>query len=114
MKRKIYLAIAYTGYEELSFDLANKVAAELIREGNFVFSPISMSHPISKLGGLDGSWDTWKELDMEFIRWCDEVVVVNFNDVATQKSTGVQDELKYAKEIGKQISYHQINPSDIE
>jgi len=27
MKRKIYLAIAYTGYEELSFDLANKVAA---------------------------------------------------------------------------------------
>ena len=105
MRKKIYLAIAYTGYEELSFDLANKNAAKLIGEGHFVFSPISMSHPISKLGGLDGSWDTWKELDMEFIRWCDEVYVINFNDLATEKSVGVQDELKYAREIGKEIIY---------
>jgi hypothetical protein len=105
MRKKIYLAIAYTGYEELSFDLANKTAAKLIGEGNFVFSPISMSHPISKLGVLDGSWDTWKELDMEFIRWCDEVHVINFNDLATEKSVGVQDELKYASEIGKEIKF---------
>ena len=107
MRKKIYLAIAYTGYEDLSFDLANKEAAKLINEGHFVFSPISMSHPISKLGGLDGSWDTWKELDMEFIRWCDEVHVINFNDLATKNSVGVNDEIKYAKEIGKEIIYIQ-------
>lgn len=107
MRKKIYLAIAYTGYEDLSFDLANKEAAKLINEGHFVFSPISMSHPISKLGGLDGSWDTWKELDMEFIRWCDEVHVINFNDLATKNSVGVNDEVKYAKEIGKEVIYIQ-------
>jgi hypothetical protein len=107
MRKKIYLAIAYTGYEDLSFDLANKEAAKLINEGHFVFSPISMSHPISKLGGLDGSWDTWKELDMEFIRWCDEVHVINFNDLATKNSVGVNDEIKYAKEIGKEVIYIQ-------
>jgi hypothetical protein len=107
MRKKIYLAIAYTGYEDLSFELANKEAAKLINEGHFVFSPISMSHPISKLGGLDGSWDTWKELDMEFIRWCDEVHVINFNDLATKNSVGVNDEIKYAKEIGKEVIYIQ-------
>jgi hypothetical protein len=113
-KRRIYLATAYTGYENKSFDIANKVAAELIKEGHYVFSPISMSHPIAELGTLDGSWNTWKELDMEFIRWCEEVVVINFgNDIIDEtheitKSVGVQDELKYAIEIGKSISYHKV------
>jgi hypothetical protein len=113
-KRKIYLATAYTGYETKSFNIANKVAAKLIREGHYVFSPISMSHPIAQLGTLDGSWNTWKELDMEFIRWCDEIVVINFgSDVIDEnheiiKSVGVQDELKYATEIGKTISYYKV------
>ena len=48
MRRKIYLATAYTGYEKKSFDIANKVAAQFIKEGHFVFSPISMSHPIAE------------------------------------------------------------------
>jgi len=115
MRRKIYLATAYTGYEKKSFDIANKVAAQFIKEGHFVFSPISMSHPIAELGVLDGSWDTWKELDMEFIRWCDEIVVINFgNEIIDEnheisKSVGVQDELKYGKEIGKSISYYRYD-----
>ena len=115
MKRKIYLAIPYTGYEELSFEIANKVAGELIKEGYFVFSPISMSHPIAKMGGLDGSWETWMELDMEFIRWCDEVIVINFGDYeisennAISKSKGVQHELRYATELGKEIKYYKYN-----
>lgn len=112
--RKIYLATAYTRHEEKAFTIANGVAAKLISEGNYVFSPISMSHPIAQTGILEGSWDTWKELDMEFIRWCDEVVVINFgSDVIDEnheitKSVGVQDELKYAKEIGKPISYYKV------
>lgn len=115
MRRKIYLATAYTGHEAKSFDIANKVAAQFIREGHFVFSPISMSHPIAELGSLDGSWDTWKELDMEFIRWCDEIVVINFGNETIDenheisKSVGVQDELKYGEEIGKSISYYRYD-----
>ena len=106
MKRKIYLAIAYTGYEELSFDLANKVAAELIREGNFVFSPISMSHPIAIYGKMKGSWDVWKRIDMEFIKWCDEVIVINFDNNAVEKSVGVQAEIDFARELGKPVKYY--------
>ena len=111
MKKKIYLATAYTGHEEKAFAMANRIAAELIKEGNYVFSPISMSHPIAETGLLKGSWDEWKELDMEFIRWCDEVAVINFGDEEIgpdheiSKSVGVQDELAYARDLGKKISY---------
>jgi hypothetical protein len=114
IKRKIYLATAYTRHEEKAFAIANGVAAELISEGHYVFSPISMSHPIAQTGILEGSWDAWKELDMEFIRWCDEVVVINFGEEEIgpeheiSKSVGVQDELKYAREIGKSISYLKV------
>ena len=43
---KIYLAIPYTGIEEESFNIANKVAARLIEDGHIVVSPISHSHSI--------------------------------------------------------------------
>ena len=101
--RKVYLAIPYSRYEEKSFQLANEVAALLIKEGNIVFSPISMSHPIATIGKLKGDWETWKKIDFEFIKWCDDVVLINFDEEAVKNSIGVQDELRYAKEIGKNI-----------
>lgn len=104
--KKIYLAIPYSKYEELSFKLANEIAAELIKEGHIVFSPISMSHPITTIGGLKGDWETWSRIDMEFIRWCEEVIVINFDNKAVLESIGVQDEIKYAKEIGKKVTYY--------
>lgn len=101
--KKIYLAIPYTGFEEKSFTMANKIAAKLISDGHIVFSPISMSHPIATIGEMKGDWETWKNLDLEFIRWCEEVVVIDFDEEAVKNSTGVQDELKFAREIGKDI-----------
>lgn len=102
--KKIYLAIPYTNYEERSFKLANKISGILIKQGHIVFSPISMSHPISLSCNLSGNWDVWKNIDFEFIKWCDEVILVNFNDDAVKNSIGVQDELKYANLLGKKIS----------
>lgn len=98
LKNKIYLAIPYSKYELKSFDIANKVAASLIKEGFIVYSPISMSHPISIVSGLQGCWETWKKIDFEFIKWCDEDAVKN--------SVGVQDEIRYAKELGKKITFY--------
>lgn len=88
----------------MSFELANKVSADLIKKGNIIFSPISMSHPISILGNLKGDWETWRKIDFEFIKWCDEVVIVNFSEDAVNNSTGVQGELMMARELGKEIS----------
>ena len=103
---KVYLAIPYSRYEEKSFKLANEIAAQLINMGHVVFSPISMSHPIAVHGNLKGDWETWKRIDFEFIKWCDEVVVVNFDEEAVTNSTGVQGELEFATELGKKISYY--------
>lgn len=100
---KIYLAIPYSRYEEKSFQLASEIAAKLIKDGHIVFSPISMSHPIATIGKMEGDWETWKKIDFEFIRWCDEIVVVNFDEEAVKKSIGVQDEIRYGKEIGKSV-----------
>ena len=101
---KIYLAIPYSGYKYKSFALANEIAAKLIEKGHIVFSPISMSHPIAELGTLDGNWEVWKKIDLEFIDWCDEVVVVNFDLKAVENSVGVQEELEYARGKGKIIT----------
>jgi nucleoside 2-deoxyribosyltransferase len=104
--KKIYLAIPYSGHIEKSFRLANEIAAELIQKGFIVFSPISMSHPIAIYGKMKGSWDVWKRIDMEFIKWCDEVIVINFDNSAVEKSIGVQAEIDFAKELGKPVKYY--------
>jgi hypothetical protein len=109
--KKIYLAIPYTRHEELSFELANRYAYEIIKMGHIPFSPISMSHPIVEQSKKDfafdkqllGTWDVWSRIDFAFIDWCDEVWVVNFDDSAVLESTGVQAEIEYAKELGKTI-----------
>ena len=53
---KIYLAIPYSGIEEESFAVANKITAHLMYQGHIVFSPISMNHMIAKEYGLPTSW----------------------------------------------------------
>lgn len=112
--KKIYLAIPYTGFEEHSFNLSNEIAAELIQQGYLVYSPISMSHPIAKTGKMKGGWEFWKKLDFEFILWCDEVMIIDFDDEAVENSIGVQDELKFARENGKIISHYYDSNLDIQ
>ena len=48
MKKKIYLAIPFSGIEEKSFKAATEIAGLLISKGYIVFSPITHSHPINK------------------------------------------------------------------
>jgi len=104
MKKRIYLAVPYSGFEEKAFELSNKIADELIGKGVLVYAPITMAHPITSLGNLGGNWEVWKKLDFEFIDWCEEIVVINFDETAVSNSVGVQDELKYGRETGKVIS----------
>ena len=101
---KIYLAIPYTGIEEESFNVANKVAAKLMSEGHIVFSPISHTHPIALAGNLPKGWDYWKTFDECFIEWCDELHIVQMKidgDAKIARSTGVNAEIEIAKRLGK-------------
>lgn len=116
-KKKIYLAIPYTGIENQSFKIANEVAAKLMQDDIIVFSPISHSHSISMENELPTSWEFWKKQDEEFIKWCDELYVIVphiteehlLNMMLVDKSTGVNAEIAIAKKLNKKRRYLALN-----
>ena len=59
--RKIYLAGPYSHPDPtvraIRFHKLNDKAAELLRAGNLVFSPISHSHPIAEQCELPKDWE---------------------------------------------------------
>lgn len=95
----IYLAIPYTGREEFSFSLTTAIAAELSARGEVVYSPITHSHPMTKVRELPGDWEFWGNIDREFIRACSKMYVICADGWAV--STGVQAEIKIAKRIDR-------------
>jgi hypothetical protein len=105
---KIYLAIPYTGMEQISFDTANRIAGRLMCDGHIVFSPISHSHPIAQTCELPKNWDYWREADTAFLAWCDMIYVVAFE--GWQKSKGVTEELEIGTKMGKDIRF--IHPDE--
>lgn len=105
---KIYLAIPYTGIEEKSFEIANKVAGELIKEGHVVFSPISMCHPIAVTCGLPTEYKYWREFDYAYLKFCDKLIVVTLD--GWRDSMGVTKEIQIAKDLLKPIDF--INPEE--
>ena len=109
MRKKIYIALPYSGVEEKSFKIANKIAGKIINEGNIPMSPVSHSHPISIECNVDGDWDFWKDMDCSFIDWSDEVMVVVWDEELIEKSTGVQAEIKYANETGKKVTFLNVD-----
>ena len=77
---RIYLAIPYSHKDphirEYRFNIANQIAAALMKKGYAVYSPISHTHPIAVSGELGLGWDYWKEYDETFIRdWADQLWV---------------------------------------
>jgi uncharacterized protein DUF1937 len=111
---KIYLAIPFSGIEELSFKCANEVASLLIKQGYYVFSPISHSYPIWKTEMVEHTYDVWLTQDKVFVEWADEVFVVNIVGheglERIEKSTGVQKELTWADDWSKKVSIINYNP----
>ena len=103
--KKIYLAIPYSGMEESSYNQANDATVHVINElGHNVFSPITHSHPIAKLG-VKGTWEYWQKIDYQFIDWADEVWVLYPKEGISKvlNSVGVQAEIEYAQEHNKPI-----------
>jgi hypothetical protein len=100
---KIYISIPYTGMETHSFQIANQVAGELIKMGHVIFSPISHSHPIAIECGMAGDHEAWKAQNEAFLRWCDEMVIVDI--VGWEKSNGVSWEMQEISKMGKPFTF---------
>jgi len=103
-KEIIYLAIPYSFNPEESFHVANKVGAELMKQGYVVFSPVSHSHPIADYltPELRSDHEFWMSKDLPILRLGSKVIFIVIGDDGLNlidDSKGCQDEkaeaLKY-------------------
>lgn len=121
MKTKIYLAIPFSGIEDLSFRAANEVASYLINKGYAVYSPISHSYPIWKTDLHHFTHYQWMDLDEHFIDWSEEIWVVRIQvngiksgEELVQNSKGVQQELTWGIAKHKNIRFIDYYPVEQE
>lgn len=106
----VYLACPYTDPDpdvrRRRFEAATKAAAELIRRGEIVYSPITMTHPIDVVlageAGTLGS-DYWVAFDEAFMEMSTEMVVLQIP--GWDRSNGVAREIEYFRNAGKPIRY---------
>jgi nucleoside 2-deoxyribosyltransferase len=56
-----------------NFNKVTRIAAELIKRGMNVYSPLTHTHPIHLVEPQ--SWERWIELDEEFMSRCDALIL---------------------------------------
>ena len=104
---KIYLACPYSHKKEevrlFRFQQANRAALYLMKKGNIVFSPISMSHPVAVQEELPLDWEFWGVFDESFIEWCELLMILKLD--GWEKSVGISNERRIAKELNKEIDF---------
>jgi len=103
----IYLACPYTHADKSimieRWSAVNRAAAKLMGNGEYVFSPISHTHPIAEAGQLPRDWNFWEGYDRIMLGNCDTLMVLKLP--GWNISTGVQAEIKIAEEFGIPIEY---------
>ena len=105
-KRSVYLAGPYSHPDpevrEGRYRAACRKAADLMRKGALVFSPIVQSHPLT-FHGLPGDWAFWEHYDRRHLEQCDEVLVLTLS--GWKESKGVQAEIALAEKLGKPVRF---------
>jgi len=107
----VYLATPYShddpAIREQRFREVNRVAAEMMRQGVHVFSPISHTHPIAECGDLPKGWEYWQAYDRAMLRACGKVAVLMQD--GWENSVGVQAEIGLARELGLPVEFIEHN-----
>ena len=103
----VYLATPYShddpAVREQRFRVVNRVAAELMRDGMHIYSPISHTHPIAMASDLPKGWDFWEQYDRVVLDACVKVVVLRQD--GWEESTGVKAEIEIAKELRLPVEF---------
>jgi hypothetical protein len=103
-----YLACPYThrdaGVQEARYIHATRAAAWLmdIMPWN-VFSPITHSHPLHTIAGMRGDWPFWKQVDKQYLRLSERLVVLTLP--GWDDSVGVKAEIEIARAEGVPLWY---------
>jgi len=106
-----YIAIPYLGEKgqdcpmedrELSFHVANKIAAYFLSQGEVVYSPITHSHPIHfYMNGMGNDHDLWMKYDEVMSSYCNRIYIICKGN--WKKSKGVMREMGWFKRDKKPI-----------
>lgn len=112
-----YLAIPYSWFPELSYEIANEIAADHMKRGIVMFSPISHSHSISKYlpSELIQNMDYWMKMDLPILDRCDRMILVVIGDNGHQlisESVGCLKELELCKDRYMNLSYYHYELSE--
>lgn len=114
MRGLVYLACPYShpdmAVRLARFQTVNDVAAQLMNEGEFIFSPISHTHPIALAGNLPTGWDFWSEYDRAVLLCCKKMVVLMLP--GWDESMGVAAEIVIAQDLGIPIEYRDVESND--
>lgn len=110
MKNITYLACPYS-HPDMSirinrFEESARAAAHLIHEGSFVYSPITMTHPIDLVMAAEGDTmgsDYWVDFDEAFMDVCCEMIILTIPGWA--ESQGIAREIAYFESAQKPVRY---------
>ena len=101
----LYLACPYTHDYELVWQVRSaavtRKAAELIRGGMSVFSPVTHSRAMERYG-LPTDWDFWESVCRAMLSRCDSMGVLQMP--GWEESRGVGMEIRLAEELGIPMS----------
>lgn len=108
LKDLIYLASPYSNpvseIRVYRYKKAVECAADLIRQGYLVFSPIAHSHHIAQRLGKDfEGFESWREFDLRMLTSCDILVIVEVE--GWEESCGIKVELKKAHKLRIPIKF---------
>lgn len=104
-----YLAVPYSHADRYvrvaRWIAANQTAAKLMAAGQYIFSPISHTHPIAEAsnGALPVGWDYWETFDRQYLSFCKKIIVLRIP--GWKESKGVQAEIKIGTEMGILVEY---------
>lgn len=109
-RRIVYVAGPYTHADPLirveRFTKLTQVAADLVKQGCIVYSPITHTHPLDLCFVRDGvelSSDFWVDFDETFMAVCTEMLVVKLP--GWDKSSGVRREMAYFQRHGLPVNF---------
>lgn len=107
--RMYYLAAPYSRVDDkemLMHHVMQFAGAQMKAHHIHVVSPLFMHYSLPLVPGLGDDYQVWGDYSRNLLQRCDRLIVMTFP--GWQESTGVQDEIRLAKELGLDITY--INP----
>lgn len=106
----VYLACPYShasmDVRIQRFEESARAAAHLIHQGRFVYSPITMTHPIDLVMAEEGDTmgsDYWVDFDEAFMALCSEMIILCLP--GWDQSRGIAREIEYFKKMSKSVHY---------